>query len=897
MAFPQTALPVSLLIAPGANPADASTYAYVDITSDVRYADGIQIQAGRQDEGSRADTTAHRVTLDNRAGNYSARNPLGTWYGQLRKGTPVQTRVMLVDDLFARTVASGLGTDPTTGYAWSTTGGYSVNGTNGLATFASANLASTATLPTVCGDDVDVVKVTSCSAVATGAAWVDATLIRYQDANNYYRVHTEYAVGGLIAVKVSRTSGGSVADIFPTASTSVAYSAGTKIRTRVQAIGPTIRIKVWLDSGSEPAAWTASVNDTSTTVRGNSVGLLEWRVVGNTNAGSMSVSIYEFRCDAIRATTPVPEWSPRWNRTGSYPTTPIQGAGTLRRLSQGQSALRSPMYRGLLAQKPAGFWPLEDGTDATQASSALSGGVPARINDVTFAAAGPPGAESAITTNTFTSVIQGSTSLGSDTVDGYACLVLVKFGALPGSSAPIIQWQATGTVVNWIVTGDSTSFAITGTDNSGSTVVSSGGVLYGLDPTKWWAMQLETNVSGGTVNWALDITQVGSGSFGAVVGSYSGTAKKAIGFKAGGMANISYSMSWLGDNDLSFVSGSFVALASGFAGETAGARVQRLAAEEGVPMVVMGDPSITAQMGVQAAATFIDLIRECEDAEQALVIERGAGLGFLTYDWRTNVPVQMALDFNAGHVADPPEPTDDDLNLINVVKLTRKGGSEVTAQNAASVALSGAYIDEKTVNVYLDSQLPDQAGWRLHMGTLDELRWPRITLQLHANPSLIPTWCAMRIGSRITVANPPAAVAGGSLDLIVEGYNETISLFAWDVEINCSPAAPWDVGVYDASTTRYDSANTTLASGISSGATSVPITTAFSYPADTWSTTGVPYTWVLAGEQMTVTAMTAPVGTGPWTQTATVTRAVNGIVKAHSTGETVILAAPARYAI
>jgi hypothetical protein len=603
--------------------------------------------------------------------------------------------------------------------------------------------------------------------------------------------------------------------------------------------------------------------------------------------------MYSFRCDNIRATTSVPEWSPRWDQSGADATTPIVGAGTLRRLSQGQSALRSPLYRGLSAQNPAAFWPLEDGSTAVQAASAVAGGAAAKLNDVTVGSSGPPGAESSITTNTFLSTIQGTTG-GPDTVDGYACLILVKFASLPGSAAPIVQWQTTGTVTNWSIVGDSTGIFVTGTDATGNIIVAPGiGALYVVDPTKWWALQLETNVSGGTVSWAFDWTQVGSSTFYTANGTYSGTAKKAIGFKAGGMANVSYSMAWLGDNDLNFASTAFVALASGFAGETAGARALRLAAEEDVPLIVMGDPTATAQMGVQTAQTFIDLLRECEDADQGVVIERGAGLGYLTRGFRYNVPVSMTLNFASGHVSSPPEPTDDDLNLLNVIKLTRTGGSEVTVQDSTSVALSGSYTDEKTVNLYADSQLNDQAGWRLHMGTLDELRWPKITIDLARNPGAIPVWCGLRIGSRFTVSNPPSAVAGASLDLIIEGYTETISQYSWDVEINCSPATAWDVGIYD--TSRYDALTSTLAGNLTTSTTSWPVTATFL--SDCWDQVAVPYDVLVGGERCTVTAATAPSGTGPYTQTLTCTRSVNGIVKAHSTGELIRIATPGRYAL
>ncbi|HEY9415615.1 MAG TPA: hypothetical protein VIQ30_12705, partial [Pseudonocardia sp.] len=66
---------------------------------------------------------------------------------------------------------------------------------------------------------------------------------------------------------------------------------------------------------------------------------------------------------------------------------------------------------------------------------------------------------------------------------------------------------------------------------------------------------------------------------------------------------------------------------------------------------------------------------------------------------------------------------------------------------------------------------------------------------------------------------------------------------------------------------------------------------------DAWSTTAEPYDWLVGGERMTVTNMTAPAGSGPWTQTATVVRAVNGVSKAQTAGTSVYLADTKRWGL
>lgn len=905
--FPQVPLPVSVHIAPGANPADATTYTWTEITTDIRYAEGVQIQCGAQDEGNTVDTTTQKANIDNRSGNYSTRNPLGTWYGSLSKGTPMQTRVMRINDQFARTVASGLGTDADSGIAWSANSYYSVNGTNAVVSIPVSNTFAM-TLPAGVGSaDFDAMHTSAVSVVPVGAAWVHAVVFWYAGNEDFYRAHTEFDPTGVIKVKVTRRLNGTENDLLAITSTGVTYSAGTLISTRVQVLGSVVRFKVWPASGSEPTSWSVqgSLSGT-TTINGAAAGLFAWRVGGMTTVPTGSID--NFRFDSIRATTPVPEWPPRWNQTATVPTTPVVGAGALRRLSQGQSALRSPIYRQLVAQPVCGYWPLEDGSSSSTMASAVVGGAVATGTGFSLGSTDcPAGASSAATLNTAgTSTISGRVTSWTVAQNGYACMAYFRLPTLSASSAPIpgnklMTITTAGTVVRWIIYTTSTGFYIEGYASDGTLIVNTGSFDFGITPSKWFAVELQTQESGSTVNWSLVWTQVGSTTFTAGTGSYTGTADRIT--AAAVYAPVDgtlVSHLWAGDDALQFVDGTFMKVSAGYAGELAGSRVVRLSSEEGVPMLIVGDTADTAPMGVQTAATYLDLMRECEAADQGVLHERGAGLAFMTRVARYNQTPVMTLDFNSGHVAAPPEPTDDDQRLRNSIRLTRTGGSEVVLENAASITANGTYSDDVTVNLQADTQLQYHAGWRLHLGTLDDLRWPRIELDLAATPSLIGAWCQVLIGSRITIANPPAAVAGASLDLIIEGWTESISLFSWNVVLVCSPASAWNVGVYGDTTKRYDSRATTLNATAAAGATTLVLT--FPTPSDAWSTKAAsqPYDLLIAGEQVRVPVggMGAVTGTGPYTQTITgAVRAINGISKSLPAGSAVHIATPARYAL
>jgi hypothetical protein len=893
VAFPQTPLPVSVFIAPGGNPTDSSTWAWRDITTDVRAASGIRIDAGRRDEGAQVDASSCTLTIDNRSGNYSPRNPLGTWYGQLRKNTPLHVRVTRGTDTFSRTTSPGWGTADT-GQTWThtTSSVWSTNGTVGQCAEPAANSADFAIMSAAGTPDVDMTYTASLSAVATGAAWVSAAVVRYTDTSNFYRVHTEFGTGGVISAKIEKTVAGAVTTLFNTTATAVTYVAGTQVKSRVQADGGEIRLKIWAAAGSEPDAWNAVVTDGDLT--GVGAGFYMWRVAGNTNVGTMTCSVDDVAISAILFTGTVPEWPVRWDQTGNDSTTPIVAAGVLRRLGQGASPLRSPIYRQLSQYSPAGYWPLEDGSDATTASSGVTGGAAASVTDVTFGTNDTlNGAASVVKLNTHAaSKIYGRVS-GPNTADGYAGMCYFRLATLPGSKQTLMEFGATGTVTRWVISTDGTGFVLDGYDSDGTSVVSTGTTIYVADPTQWVAVQLETNKSGGTINWTLIWHQVGGSTFWSTSGSYAGTATRITSVTL--LAPTDGTLvahAWAGDNDLPFVDTTFALVSNGYSGELARDRAIRLCGEEGMPVVV--EPGTSSAMGPQRIATFLDLLRAVEAADLGVVSERGPGLAYRARGARYSKAVEMALDFSAGHVGDPPEPTDDDQNMRNDITVSRDNGGSARVVDAAHVAAYGRYDDSATINVATDDDLGDQAGWRLHLGTWDEMRWPLVTLNLAANPTLISSWVRRVIGSRMTVANPPSQIAGVSVDVLIEGWTQTLTPYGWDVELNCSPARVWDVGVLDDASARMDTDGSTLAAGATSSATSLSVaTTAAGSPLWTTAAGDFPFDVNVAGERMTVTNITG--GSSP--QTFTVTRSVNGVVKAQASAADVRLWTPAYLAL
>jgi hypothetical protein len=197
------------------------------------------------------------------------------------------------------------------------------------------------------------------------------------------------------------------------------------------------------------------------------------------------------------------------------------------------------------------------------------------------------------------------------------------------------------------------------------------------------------------------------------------------------------------------------------------------------------------------------------------------------------------------------------------------------------------------------------------MGTVDEARWPQLGLDL-AHPTFVADGALTRkilgieLGDRVDVTGLPSWLPPFPVRAVVQGYTETIkpltlserdgssanAPFSYKIVWNCTPYSPYRVGLYTDYTARFSNDNTVLAGTMTTTSTSRTMTINY---GPLWTTTAgdFPFDILVAGEQMTVTNIT---GTSS-PQTFTVTRSVNGVVKAHSAGESVQLYDPVYYGL
>jgi hypothetical protein len=238
------------------------------------------------------------------------------------------------------------------------------------------------------------------------------------------------------------------------------------------------------------------------------------------------------------------------------------------------------------------------------------------------------------------------------------------------------------------------------------------------------------------------------------------------------------------------------------AGEMANSRVRRVCLEQDVRCMSM-ENALSAQMGEQAQSTFMDILRDCETTDGGVLVESPSDVALWYLPSRSlygNLPA-VTLDCATNDLSEQLAPTYDESQIHNDVTTTRYNGSTARYVDNTSVTDLGRYPDSVSANVYHDYDLLDRAAWAVHLGSLNDARFPRITVALHRSQisSDIDTVRAMLgvdIGDRMDVLHPPSWASRETLRLLVMGIAETLSNFEYTIIYTCVPQRPWNVGVF-----------------------------------------------------------------------------------------------------
>ncbi|MFD3572800.1 hypothetical protein [Streptomyces sp. NPDC058644] len=554
----------------------------------------------------------------------------------------------------------------------------------------------------------------------------------------------------------------------------------------------------------------------------------------------------------VRFVGEVPGWPVKWGTPYDVRVS-VTAAGILRRLGQGAAPLQSAMRREF--SNPArtsvvAHWPLEDGAGATEFASAMPGAAPMRITmtgikPAAYTGHAPSDALPTLGEGAATGTVPIYPATGENALRFFAAFP----DTAPEAETVLCSFATTGIVSRWTITlRPDGRLSLYGRNVLGLEFVrltGGGNSLLG----KKVNIGLDLIDDGPVTDWRLYFVDLDAYTYeGGPVPSWSGdTVNNAVGrithiTVGGGKAGEVAVGHVVLANTAAAYTGTGAALI-GWAGESLSNRLQRIAREEKIPFTYTGRPNAAGtRLGAQTVAALLDLFQDAADADGGAFHERRDALA-LAYRTRATLYTQapaLALDYAAREVVAPLEPVDDDQAVRNDVTVQRTGGSSARAvceSGPLSVLAPpdgiGRYTESRTLNLYSDDQCSPYAWWGLHRGTWDEARYPSVSVALHEAPHLAEAVAAVDVGDRAAILHPPPWLPPGTVELLVEGYTETLGVRTWEITFTCSPGGPWLVATLD--DTEYATAGsdgTELAAALDQAATvlDVRVTAGPSWP-------------------------------------------------------------------
>ena len=894
-------------------------------TDDVYTRDAIRISRGRPNWLTSMPPSRCDLSIENRDAKYSLRNPMSVLYGLIGRNTPIRVSVKRAQDAFTRTLADSWGTS-TFGQAYTLAGdsfsaaNYDVNGSQGTIQPGGTGLRRFATVDTNATDfDVEV-------EIAIGSTPASGTLSqgvvgRFTDTNHHYLARVQVSTTSTVTLLIDRRFTGITSNI-ATVLTSLTHVNGAYKTIRFRGDGPYLWAKVWDTGTAEPSAWTLSITDTVITTTGSRVGAY---AINDTAVTTHVFSFDNLIERDIRFTGEIESWPQRWNVKGNDVWAPITAWGIRRRLNApGTTApSRSAPGRYIAAQSPRAFWPLEDGPDSTTGSPAPeTPAAPAMVPSYAqtaqtvqwgkgeLAAWLPPVLAVQGASLVLRAVVPGAaptTGIAADVSmrqhgadDDAAMVVLGLFKVATQGGNPHTYYIS----MNWNA-GVPELKLFREIPGSASTLIDTA-----------TAAEAEAGWDDALHHWRIEATDVGAD---VTVSAYldgtlimSGTHTGAS-LVAGARLDITslaltrgvwgYAVAWV-DTIPSVTAAA--AATHGHAGELAANRITRLCTEDGIAVSILGTAIPSEPLGPQRAAPFLELLQDAADADGGPLYEPREFLGFAYRTHRSlysQTPV-VTLDYSAGgEVAPPLEPIEDTDTIVNDVTVTRYlGSSSQVVKETGTLNVQepsddppngvGRYAKDFPLVLATDSQTYQQAAWRRNVGTWDEARYTVLmdltAMEVAGKTALIWAAASLDIGDRLAITNLPEQIGFDGTEQHAQGFVETIESHLRSIAANATPAGPFSVGVLDDTVLgRLDNDACTLNEALDTTETGVDVVS-----VNTPWGSQFPYDINIGGERMTVTGRS---GAG-LSQTLTVTRSVNGVVKSHASGAPVRLFNPLRLA-
>jgi hypothetical protein len=524
----------------------------------------------------------------------------------------------------------------------------------------------------------------------------------------------------------------------------------------------------------------------------------------------------------------VAEWPPAWSVSGRDVYVDIVANGIWRRMSQLATSLGSAFtrYNSLTltgSNAPRCYWPCEDGTGSGQLVSVHS--TAGTANAVQSFITGAPGLSLAACTD-----FKGSDAIpqlnaakiiatvpAGGTATNNCTRFLISVPKAGDSASGTTNWNlaevaSAGTVAKFEIYLNATGTLLMQLRNSGGTVIASGTTTTNVKGVPVLA-SCELTPSGGNVAFAFRIITPGAaGITESMTGTITTASVGAITTVTFGRANV------LMDTAVGHLSVTYAAVPlmvpaayalGGYAGEFAMDRFTRICGEMGIAAETIGTASSTAAMGPQVDDTLTNVLQSIEDTDMGLLFESRTqfGLGYRSLTSMANQAAAATISYTAATL-DPSLTTafDDALTRNNVTVTNQSSGytqQAILTVGAMSIlnppsGIGNGYAYTRTVNAASDTQIAGIADWLLNVGSVDEIRFPVITVKM-VKASLASLFAAipgLRPGDYLQITNPPAFLTASTVKQLAVGYTETIrgTPREWTFSFNAVPESPYETG-------------------------------------------------------------------------------------------------------
>lgn len=557
---------------------------------------------------------------------------------------------------------------------------------------------------------------------------------------------------------------------------------------------------------------------------------------------------------------------------GSDQWVSVTAESVLRRL--GKQGSHSPLYWTAPHLPAVGqcveYWPMEDGKAATECTSFFPDGIPMTVSgSIELGASSPPPGSEATPQSDYsfmkanppsaTGIVRPYTDTGQWTILGMfktdedsavnTVLLDADINHGEGSTDP--------DQVRLVLETDRFTVQVYSEDGTLLGSVATGALTIEPGDGEWHAFGLRAAQSGADV--ALRLRYEGASYSFTIAGKTLGRVRKAA-FPSTtmttGPALLAFGHLAVYDDDLSTtVMDRYANAMNGYlngSGEGANTRLNRLDEESGLMHSIATSSAETAmyeRLGEQPKANIAGIIDDAVEADGGILFEpKDFGSGSLQYRSRSLL--------NAHAIGSPALTlTQDDFTILQQGDDDHYLATQVTVSGAGSAATASASAVENELsvsrNVFSPDRLPDHAGWTLYQGTRNDYRYPRIQILLHDATGQIADWKTIELGDRVLITEPPPGVVN-DIDLILEGYQESMDQYSWTVELYCSPASRYRIAELDHSEYgRMDTAGSRLVNALTSSATTFDVET---HEGAEWTTTAG-FDIGAGGERMTASAI------------------------------------------